>query len=295
MNPSSSMLVSVLGLVMVSSVVGCAADATEAPAPAPDAVGSGSGESGSGEETATDDVTSMKYYDCRGGGADHEDWLGRFEIGLSATKIAITDLSRDAAPPDTGKLDRDYNPTPTYAGAVRFVGFAKILDEATFSDLANLEIIVSKELKAKAASGKLWIRTSGGGGDTTQYHCKSKTAKMKVVTSKKARLACSMKLICESGNPPGETCLSDLFINQTTASDATLKLTYLDHFGVHVVERKVNLPASDLSRTTKKVDGDWAGNKLKLEHRGGVTYTGTFKLPDGRSSEVKCNDLAMFD
>ena len=52
----------------------------------------------------------------------------------------------------------------------------------------------------------------------------------------------------------------------------------------------------DVARTTKKVDGNWAGNPLKLEHRGGVTYTGTFKLPgSGGSSEVKCNDLAMFD
>jgi hypothetical protein len=286
---SSSNAFSLIALVALTGLVGCAADATEVP---PSDVGGVVAPAGE-EETATDDVTATKYYDCRGG--DNSDWLSRFEIGLSATKIAITDLSKNAAPPDSGRIDRDYNPTPTYAGAVRFLGFDKIVEFA-ISDLNHLEIVVSKELKAKAANGKLWIRTTGGGGGSAQYHCKSKSAKIKVDTSKKSRLACSLKrIICTNDNPPGETCLSDVFLNQTTADDATLKLTYLDHFGVHVVERKVSLPASEIARTTKKVSGDWTANTLKLEHRGGVTYTGTFKLPDGRSEAVQCNDLAMFD
>ena len=53
--------------------------------------------------------------------------------------------------------------------------------------------------------------------------------------------------------------------------------------------------SADLDRTTKKLDANWGKHALQLTHRGGVTYTGTFKLPDGRSSEVHCNDLAMFD
>ncbi len=281
-------LVVALGSVGLLFVAGCSADAA-------DGAGAAAPVDVSGEGTAEDDVTAMKYYDCRGG--DSNDSMSRLEIGLGATKLDVTDLSKDAAPPDSGKIDRDYNPSAQYAGAVRFLGWEKILTSFGGGDVAHIEFIVSKEIKAKQAAGKIWMRTSGSGGDTTQFSCKAKAGKLKVDAAKKARLACSIQhLICTHDNPPGDTCLSDVFLNQTSDDEATLKLTYLDHFGVHVVERKVPLAASALQRTTKKVEGTWAGNHLELDHRGGVTYTGTFKLPgSGGSSEVQCNDLAMFD
>lgn len=245
-----------------------------------------------GEDEAA--VTSTKFYDCNGG--DRDSNLNHLEVALSATRLSITDLSKDAMVPDTGELDRSYTPSASYAGAIRFEGFDKLVDEMP-SDVAHLEIIVSKELKAKAASGKLWIRTSGSGGDSTQYYCKTKAEKLKVKTSLESRLACELdKLVCQTDNPPGDTCLGDLFINQTATGSATLRLTYLDHFGVRATTRNVSVGAStDLSRSTRAFHGEWGGHDVSLKYRGGITYTGKVKLPDGRSQTVKCNDLAMLD
>jgi hypothetical protein len=239
-------------------------------------------------------VTATKFYDCNGG--DRDSNLHHLEVGLSSKKLSITDLSKDAMVPDVGELDASYAPGPSYTGAIRFGGWQKLLDEMP-SDVAHIEVIVSKELKAKNASGKLWIRTSGSGGDSTQYFCKAKAAKLQVSTSVKSRLSCELdKLICQNDNPPGDTCLGDLFVNQTAAGSATLRLTYLDHFGVRATTRNVNVGAStDLSRTTRKVEGEWGDHELSLTYRGGITYTGKITLPDGRSEGVKCNDLAMLD
>jgi hypothetical protein len=239
-------------------------------------------------------IASMKYYDCRGS-QDDGDTMQRFELGISATRIQVTDVSKDAAPPDKGTIDRAYTPGPSYEGAIRFQGF-DILESSLSSDVAHVEFIVSKEIKTRAAQGKVWMRTSGSGGGSQSYFCKSKAEKLKVDTALKSRLFCSLKpIICTNDNPPGETCLADLFVGQS-ASGASLKLTYLDHFGVFAQRRQQSLGASDdFNRTTRKIEGAWNDNALKLDYRGGVTYTGTFELPDGRSSKVQCNDLAMFD
>jgi hypothetical protein len=245
-----------------------------------------------GEDEAA--VTATKFYDCNGG--EQGSNLTHLEVGLSSKKLSITDLSKDAMSPDVGELDADYNPSPSYAGAIRFGGWSKLLDEMP-SDVGHIEVIVSKELKAKAATGKLWIRTSGSGGDSTQYYCKAKADRLKVSTALKSRLACELDhLICQNDNPPGDTCLGDLFVNQTASGSATLRLTYLDHFGVRATKRNVNVGAStELSRTTRKVTGEWGDHELSLTYRGGITYTGKIKLPDGRSEGVKCNDLSMLD
>jgi hypothetical protein len=248
-----------------------------------------------GEDEA--EVSATKFYDCNGGERDSN--LNHLEVGLASKKLSITDLSKDAMSPDVGELDADYNPSAAYAGAIRFGGWSKLLSEMP-SDVGHIEVIVSKELKAKATTGKLWIRTSGSGGDSTQYYCKAKPAKLKVSTSVKSRIACELdKLICQDDNPPGETCLGDVFINQTAtgaSGSATLRLAYLDHFGVNIVKRNVNVGASsDLSRTTRSFKGEWGGHDLSLTYRGGITYTGKLTLPDGRSQTVKCNDLAMLD
>ena len=239
-------------------------------------------------------ISATKFYDCNGGERDAS--LTHLEVGLSSKKLYLTDLSKDAMAPDVGELDASYAPTPSYAGAIRFDGWSKLLEEMS-SDVAHIEVIVSKELKAKGATGKLWIRTSGSGGDSTQYYCKAKAQKLKVSTAVKSRLACELDhLICQNDNPPGDTCLGDLFVNQTAAGSATLRLTYLDHFGVRATTRNVNVGAStDLTRTTRKFAGEWGAHDLSLTYRGGITYTGKIKLPDGRSETVKCNDLAMLD
>jgi hypothetical protein len=286
MTSSSLFLTAFASLLVLASAPGCAADA--------DANASEQADEG---EIETDEaaLAAMSYYDCRGG-EPGIDTLARIEIGLSTTRLAVTDLSKDAAVPDIGKLDRSYRPGPTYTGAIRFASLSK-LEDSFSSDVAHVEIIVSKELKAKAAQGKMWIRTSGSGGDSDSYWCKSKPKKLSVDASRKARLACSFSpIICTNDNPPGDTCLADLFVNQTSADGATLKLMYLDHFGVRATPRSQQVGASSaLARTTKKIDASWGDNELKLTHRGGVTYVGTFELPDGRSSKVQCNDLAMFD
>jgi hypothetical protein len=272
----------ITGLFFLVMTAACATSAENVP-PADEPVES--------EEAA---VASMKYYDCRGS-QDDGDTMQRFELGMSATRIQVTDVSKDAAPPDKGTIDRSYAPGPAYEGAIRFQGF-DVLESSFSSDVAHVEFIVSKEIKTRAAQGKVWMRTSGSGGGSQSYFCKSKADKLKVDTAVKSRLVCSLSpIICTNDNPPGETCLADLFVGQS-ASGASLKLTYLDHFGVFAQRRQQSLGASDdFDRTTRKIGGSWDGNKLDLEYRGGVTYTGTFKLPDGRSSKVQCNDLAMFD
>jgi hypothetical protein len=154
-------------------------------------------------------------------------------------------------------------------------------------------------LKAREATGKFWIRTSGSGGGSTSYRCTAKPAKLTVDVAKKARLSCELsRLSCTDENPPGRTCLDSLFVNQTSESDATLKVTYLDHFGVNARQRRVALgPSSSLVRSASTVEASWSshGHELKLGYRGGITYTGTFTIPNGGPQAVQCNDLAMLD
>jgi hypothetical protein len=265
-------------------LIACSADAGEPLAP--------------GEEIETDEAaaTAMKYYDCRTTFDDGSDRLTRMEVGFSATRMTVTDISKNAAPQDTGgRIDRGYQPSPQYAGAIRYQGFS-VLEDNLSSDVAHVEFIVSPQIKQREAQGKIWIRTSGSGGGSASYFCRSKPAKLSVETSRKARLACDLRLVCTDDNPPGETCLSEAFVNQTASSSATLRLAYLDHFGVFAQRRNVQLGASaDLSRTTRKLSGGWGDYELKLDHRAGITYTGSIKLPDGRTSAAQCNDLAMLD
>jgi len=107
---------------------------------------------------------------------------------------------------------------------------------------------------------------------------------------------CDLRLVCTNDNPPGDTCLGSAFINEVSAGKSTLRTTYLDHFGVHVQERRVNVgDSTTMSRTTRTFKGEWAGHKLEVTYRGGVTYLGKLTLPDGRTTDAQCNDLAMFD
>lgn len=75
-----------------------------------------------GVESDEGALTAMHYYECRSSFSD--DMLTRVEVGIGASKIEFTDLSKDAAPPDTGRLDPSYRPTPTFTGAIRFDGFS---------------------------------------------------------------------------------------------------------------------------------------------------------------------------
>ncbi len=265
-------------VALLSAVVGCGIDGAATP---PEA------------EMDEAEVTSTRWFDCNA--SDHNDQLQRVEVGMSATKLQLTDVSKDSAPPDEGTLDRNYNPTPAYAGAIRFRGFPKLVD--LWDEVASVDVIVSTEIQNSAAQGKIWMRTAGGGGGgTTSYWCKSKPKKFTVDTSRRSRLACNLKLLCVDDNPPGSTCLDAAFINQSTDSGATLRTTYLDHFGVHVEVRQVNVGASThLDRTTRTFEAAWGGHQVEVTDRAGVTYVGTFKLPDGRATEAQCNDLAMFD
>src|SRR6476469_2337385 len=68
---------------------------------------------GSAEAAATE----MKYYECRGPD-DGGDQMNRIEVGVSPAAIEVTDVSKDAAPPSKGRIDRTYRPSPSYAGAV---------------------------------------------------------------------------------------------------------------------------------------------------------------------------------
>ena len=266
-------------LVPVLALVGCASSAADDPS--------------SGD---TQDLTAAtSYYDCYSSFSD--DQLKHFELGLGDGTLSVTDLSKDALPPDTGSYDASYRPTATYAGYVRYSGFDKLV--STFSDLGSIDFLASKELQDRAPKGTVAIRGQGPeGGGTSRANCSAKAKPVSVDVGRKARLACSLrKLICTDDNPPGSTCLGDLFVNQTSATSATIKLTYLDHFGVHVAERPVSLGASSsLARTDKHADLAWAdGTKMSLNLRAGVTYTGTFTDAHGASGEVQCNDLAMLD
>jgi hypothetical protein len=271
---------STLFVALVSSawLVGCAAEPSDT-----------SDEAGSSEAAAT----SMKFYDCNGGD-DGADQMNRIEIGLTTTAFEVTDVSKNAAPPSKGSIDRDYHPSAAYAGAVRYAGFRELAE--IWSDVGTVEFVVSPQVQENAATGKVWMRTAGGGGGTTAFWCKSKAKKFAPETARRARLMCDFKLICTEDNPPGRTCLSEAFISQTSANASTLRTSYYDHFGVHAQERRENIGASSsMDRNTRRVTGEWSGHKLDVTYRGGVTYLGTFTLPDGRSTEAQCNDLAMFD
>ena len=249
----------------------------------------------SGAAGTVDDVTAAAYYDCRSSFSD--DTLNHFEISLGAGSLAVTDLSKEAAPPDMGKLDASYRPTATYAGYVRYSGYEKLGSQ--FSDSIGIDMLASKELQAHAAKGTLAIRSSGAdGGGTSRATCTAKAKPLTVDVGRKARLSCSLaKSICVDDNPPGSTCLFDLFVNQTGADVATLKRTYLDHFGVRVVERPVAVGASaTLRRTADQVAATWPdGTSLTLGLRGGLTYTGSYGDAGGEKRDVQCNDLAMLD
>jgi hypothetical protein len=244
-------------------------------------------------DQAEAEATSMRWYSCSG--STDFDSMNRLEVGISARKLKVVDLSKDAAPPDSGNLDPSYRPTPAFAGAIRYSGFPVITD--LWDDVGSVDFIVSKELQDRPAQGKIFMRTAGsGGGSTTSYFCKQKDKPLAVDTRRRSRLMCEFGLLCTDDNPPGSTCLSSGFVNQTADDGSTMKTTILDHFGVHIQERTENLGFSrTLARTSKKFEAEWARNKLDLDYRGGVTYTGTFTLADGRSTSATCNDLAMLD
>lgn len=242
-----------------------------------------------------DELATAKsaLYDCHG--AAGNDSLVRFELALTKTTAKLTDLSKDAAVPGTGKIDPSYAPTSSeYADATRFVGFDTI---DLSSDISRIDLMISKEVRESKASGRIWLRLSGPeGGSKWTYSCDKKDKPVAVDTARKARLACNMQqMICADDNPPGKTCLTEAFVNQKDDDAADMRFTYLDHFGVHVEERKDELGASSsLSRTKTSFSGKWGKSELKLEYRAGITYTGTLKV-DGKSGTVKCNDLAMLD
>lgn len=246
-------------------------------------------------DVAASELGALKYFDCRGS-QDIGDTLNRIEFGYAKAEVRLVDVSRDATEPDTGKLDPSYAPTSaTYAGSSRYVGFAKVADGLS-SDVSRVDVMVSKEITGGGASGRIWLRTSGPeGARTDSYTCKAKPKALAVDTARPARLLCQMnKLICAPGAPPGDTCLSEFFVNQS--ADASLRLTWLDHFGVNVSERKEAIgAATKFTRTKKAIAGKWGKTTVDLTYRAGVTYTGSLKLEDGRSEKVHCSDLAMFD
>ena len=62
-----------------------------------------------------------------------------------------------------------------------------------------------------------------------------------------------------------------------------MRVEYLDHFGVHVVERKVELRSDDtVDRDAKSFKANVDGNGSTSKYRSGITYTGEFTLADGR-------------
>lgn len=268
-------------IFVVSSVIaGCAVEGDDAP--------------GADLQSTEAAATAARIYDCSGGLSDG-DQLRRFEMTMSPTKVEITDLSKDALAPDSAKIDPTYRPTPAFAGAIRYSGFPKIVD--SWPDVSTADLIVPKAFQDSPEQGKVLLRTSGPeGGGNLSYFCKTKAKKLAVDTAKRSRLACNLQLTCVHDNPPGDTCLDSAFVNQTSAGGATLRTTFLDHFGVHVQERKVENGAStDFDRTKETIKAKWEGHKLELKFRAGVTYLGTLTLPDGRKSTAQCNDLAMFD
>lgn len=241
-----------------------------------------------------DELATMSYYTCTSGNRDSN--VQSLELGIGASKISVTDLSKDAMVPDTGTLVSNYRPTSaTYQGGAMYSNFKKLQAEMH----QNVDFILSKELKAKAAAAKLYLRTQDGeGGGTQSFWCKSKPKRLTVNTNQMGRFACSLQpgLAIAGGPPPGETQLYDLFMFQQQTDYSNLSLTYLDHFGVNVRERKETLTSVDaFHRTTKKLTGTWGKNKMDLTYRAGITYTGTFKYQDGQSTKVMCNDLSMLD
>lgn len=259
-------------------VSGCAASSAEEPA-------------ASGEQ----DLTAPAYYDCRSSFSDEQ--LARFEIAITDRTLDVVDLSKDAVEPDTGSIDPSYRPGSSYAGYVRYSGYAKI--SKGFASYTTIDMLASKELQARAPKAQLAIRSQASdGGGTNRATCTAKAKKLAVDPARKARLNCSLgQSICTDGNPPGSTCLFDMFVNQTSPSAATLKLTYLDHFGVHVSERPVSIGAStSLARTETHAEASWAdGTGVSLDLRGGITYTGTYTDKSGEKRPLQCNDLAMLD
>lgn len=241
-----------------------------------------------------DEVTATRFYDCRANG---DALVTRMELALGKNKAKVTDLGKGAAPPDDGTKDPSYKPSsPEYKDTTRFAGYDKIAD-TTHGEIGSMFLLVSPELMAKAASGKVWFRESGPeGGGTERYTCTSKPKALTVDTGLKARLLCDLdQIACGAGAPPGQTCLSDLFVQQTDGG-ATMRLTWLDHFGVNAKERKESLgDSSQLSRTKTGFHAKWSGGELDLDYRAGVTYKGTFKPAGGKVSNVTCSDMAMLD
>jgi hypothetical protein len=239
---------------------------------------------------------TTKWFDCNGGDSNAPDQMSHLEVGWTKAKLTVTDLSKDAMAPTDGKLDPSYHPTSsTYAGSIRYSGFDSVAKE--WDEVSSVDFMVSKEIQDGKPAGKMWMRTAGPeGGGTSSYWCKSKDAPIKVKTSVKSRLACDLTMLCKDDNPPGSTCLDAAFIQQTDAKTAKMRVEYLDHFGVHVVERKVELGSDDtVDRDAKSFKATVDGNKIDLKYRGGITYEGEFTLKDGRKTKAKCNDLAMLD
>jgi hypothetical protein len=246
-----------------------------------------------GTDVGAADVTSTRLYDCST--SSDQDQLKRFELAMSPTTAQITDISKDALAPDSGRIDPTYRPTPDFAGSIRYRGFDKMT--SAMDEVSQLDLIVPKAFQDSPDQGKLLIRETGPeGGGSTSYFCRSKTKKLTVEVSRHARFTCRLGLECTHDNPPGETCLDTAFINQTGDREANLKITFLDHFGVHAQERPVDVGASSkFDRTTEKFSASFAGDDVNLTYRGGITYVGKLKLSDGRTSDATCNDLAMLD
>jgi hypothetical protein len=242
------------------------------------------------------DMTAAHLYDCGGGGdSNMAGTLARFELAMTPTTASIVDVSKDAAPPGDGRIDPSYHPTAQLVGAIRYRGFDKITE--TMDEVSQLDLIVPKEFQDNPQQGKVLIREAGPeGGDTQTFFCKTKTKKLAVDVSRKSRFNCNVSLVCTEDNPPGKTCLDSAFVNQTTASAATLRTSYLDHFGVHADPRNVDVGTSThLSRTTEKFSAEFTGHSIDLKYRAGITYIGKLVLPTGKTADAKCNDLAMLD
>lgn len=117
------------------------------------------------------------------------------------------------------------------------------------ADVGRIDLIAS-DVRAGRSRGELFVRTCGGdGGHTNRDECTKKARALAVDARRPVRLACSLRrLDCVDDNPPGRTCLSELFAKQT-GSSASLRLTFLDHFGVHARERQESLgDSTTLSR-----------------------------------------------
>jgi hypothetical protein len=244
-------------------------------------------------EATSADVTASHLYDCSTG--SDQDQLKRFELSLSPTSAEITDISKSAAVPDSGKIDPSYRPTPQFAGSIRYRGFDKLT--SSFDEVSELDLIIPKEFQASPQQGKILIRESGPeGGGSTSYFCKTKTKKLAVDLSVESRFACSLSLECTNDNPPGQTCVDSTFIQQTDAHKATMKTKFLDHFGVHVEERQVDDgPSTKFERTSTKFSATFGDGEVELTYRAGITYLGKVKLSNGKTATAQCNDLSMLD